>query len=407
MRILYVCQRYGELIVGGSETACHMFAEELSARGHDVHVLTSTALEYTTWLDHFPAGDSTVNGVAIHRLHVRTPRTPEVFGPMHEWMVHGPKPVPTFQQRRWADLTGPNVSGLEEWLHANATSFDVVIFMTYMYTTTTRGLAAIAGRVPTVLQPTAHDEPAIWIPLFEAVLRMPDAYLYFTPDERAVLERRLRRPTVGSVVGIGIDDHPLADPALFRAAYGLGADPYLLYVGRVDSGKGTTEAARFFAAYQHRNPSDLKLVIAGQMISEMPDHPDIVYTGFLAEPMKRSAMAGSLALLQPSYYESFSIVLCESWVQRRPALVQGRCEVLDGQVRRAGGGLPYVGFASFEASLDLLRSNRAMGDSMGASGQRFVQQRYSWNEVIHGVEEVISVAQERFADRRHHFGAAV
>lgn len=400
MKILYVCQRYGERIVGGSEAACRAFAEHLVGRGHEVHVLTSAAHEYTTWANHYPPGESTLNGVTLHRLQVREPRSSEVFGPMHEWMVHGPKPAPTFQQRRWADLMGPNLEGLERWLREHAPAFDVVIFMTFMYSTTTRGLPAICGRVPTIMQPTAHDEPSVWVPLFEATFRFPDAYLYFTPDERSALERRLRRTTEGAVVGIGIDFYPVADPADFRGAHHLGDDPYLLYVGRVDPGKGTVEAARFFEAYKARNPGPLRLVIAGELIAASPQHPKIIYTGFLNEEMKRSAMAGSLALLQPSYFESFSIVVCESWVQGRPALVQGRCEVLDGQVRRSGGGLPYRGFASFEASVDLLLSDPALASEMGAAGQAFVQQMYSWPHVLDDVEKVIGLAQQRFAERR-------
>jgi len=398
-----VCQRYGERIVGGAEAACRMFAEHLAERSHEVHVLTSTAHEYTSWRNEYQAGESVINDVTVRRLAVRTERTPEIFGPMHSWMIHGPKPTPTFQQRRWADLTGPQVEGLEGWLQRNAPHFDVAIFMTYMYTTTTRGLMAAAGRVPTILQPTAHDEPSIWIPLFETVFRMPDAFLYFTAEERGIVERRLRQGTVGSVVGIGISTYEVANPQSFRGAHGLGDSPYLLYVGRVDSGKGTVEAAKFFAEYQRRNHSDLKLVVAGEVISDMPQHPDIVYTGFLDEEMKRSAMAGSLALLQPSYFESFSIVLCESWVQGRPALVQGRCEVLNGQVRRAQGGLPYVGFASFEASVDYLRAAPEVASAMGASGQRFVRDRYNWPEVLDGVESVVATAQQRFA-RRTRFG---
>jgi glycosyltransferase involved in cell wall biosynthesis len=282
------------------------------------------------------------------------------------------------------------------------TDFDVAIFMTYLYTTTTRGLPALAGRVPTILQPTAHDEPSIWATAFDTLLRLPDAYLYFTPSERTFMEHRLHRPTEGSVVGIGIDQYEVADPTMFRRAHDLGERPYLLYVGRIDGGKGTDEAARFFAAYKDRNPCDLQLVMAGELIGESRRHPEVVYTGYLDEDMKRSAMAGSLALLQPSYFESFSIVLCESWVQGRPALVQDGCAVLGSQVRRANGGLPYTGFATFEASVDLLRSNASLADQLGLAGQRFVRETYEWPSVLSEVEAVIERAVARFALRRGH-----
>jgi glycosyltransferase involved in cell wall biosynthesis len=403
MRILYLCQRYGPEIVGGAESACRMFSERLTERGHDVHVLTSTAREYTTWANHYPAGESLINGVTVHRLPVRSERTPEAFGPMQEWITHGPRPMPTFQQRRWADLVGPDVEGLEDWLHANARTFDVAVFMTYLYTTTTRGLPALAGCMPTVLQPAAHDEPSIWATLFDTILRLPDGYLYLTPAEQEFMHRRLYLSAPGdrveSVVGIGIDDPGPGDAARFRSQHNLGDRPYLLYVGRVDSGKGVFEAARFFSAYKLRNPSDLAFVIAGEVIGTGPQHADIVYTGFLDEETKRDAMAGSLALWQPSYFESFSIVLCESWVQGRPALVPARSQVLASQVRRAGGGLPYDGFAEFEAALDLLLQQPELADELGAGGRQFVLDTYAWPDVLAEFERGLDQAAARFETR--------
>ena len=49
MRILYVVQRYGPQVLGGSETAARLFAERLVARGHSVEVLTSCARDYVDW----------------------------------------------------------------------------------------------------------------------------------------------------------------------------------------------------------------------------------------------------------------------------------------------------------------------------------------------------------------------
>lgn len=399
---MYLCQRYGSEIVGGAESACRFYAEHLVARGHSVQVLTSTAREYTTWANHYAPGDATLNGVAIHRLPVRSERAPEVFGPMQARINHGPRPMPLAEQRRWADLVGPDVGGLEAWLGAHAAEFDVVIFMTYLYTTTTRGLPAVAGRLPTILQPTAHDEPSIWAPLFDTILRLPDSYLFLTAAEQRFMQRRLHRyGDIGAVVGIGIDDHPVADPTPFRTAHGLVDSRYLLYVGRVDSGKGTGEAVRFFAAYKNRHPGDLKLVLAGEVIDDAPEHPDVVFTGFLSEEMKRSAMAGSVALLQPSYFESFSIVLCESWMQARPALVQGRCEVLVEQVRRAQGGLPYSGFATFEAAVDLLLEDQSLADRLGAAGRSFVIETYNWTRVLDEFERALDDVRSRFVQRRY------
>jgi glycosyltransferase involved in cell wall biosynthesis len=42
-------------------------------------------------------------------------------------------------------------------------------------------------------------------------------------------------------------------------------------------------------------------------------------------------LAGSRAFVHPSPYESLSMALLEAWKVGRPALVNGRCDVLRGQ----------------------------------------------------------------------------
>jgi glycosyltransferase involved in cell wall biosynthesis len=172
-------------------------------------------------------------------------------------------------------------------------------------------------------------------------------------------------------------------------------------VGRIDPSKGVQELLNFFIEFKKRESSDLVLVLAGDAQMEIPNHPDIRLTGFLDEQGKRDALAGSLALVQSSYFESFSIVLCESWIQNRPALVQGKCEVLRGQAMRSGGAIPYEGFAEFEESVKFLLSNPALANRMGVSGNEYVKQNYGWETVMNGVEKTLELAQQRFADRRY------
>jgi glycosyltransferase involved in cell wall biosynthesis len=172
-------------------------------------------------------------------------------------------------------------------------------------------------------------------------------------------------------------------------------------VGRLDPSKGVGELMNFFVEMKKRRNSDVMLVLAGDAQIDIPDHPDIRLTGFLTEQGKRDALAGSMALVQSSYFESFSIVLCEAWVQNRPALVQGKCEVLRGQAMRSGGAIPYEGFAEFEASVDFLLQNPEVADQMGLSGHEYVRKNYGWDTVMEGVEEALSLAQSQFARRRH------
>ena len=385
--------------MGGSEAAARAFSEHLVRRGHEVEVVTSCAQSYVDWANVYEPGTEELNGVIIHRLPVTELRRPEKFGPLHNWMINGPAPAPLFEQHRWSKHMGPDLVDLPGWMSRNIDRFDLAVFMTYLYSTTTRALPIASGRLPCIMQPTAHDEPPIWIRLYDSLFRLPDAFLFFTPEEREVVRRRFHIEPIGETIGIGIDLDPATSVERFRTEMQLGEGPYLLYVGRIDTVKGSRETYEFFIEYKRRNPGPLKFVFVGEKVSDMPTHPDVVFTGFVDEPTKRNALAGALSLVQPSRFESFSIVLCESWVQSRPAIVHADSEVMLGQAKRSGGAVPYRGFAEFEAAVDLLLDNPELADRMGANGRRYVVDRYRWDAVMEGFETAARVALERFAKR--------
>ena len=49
---------------------------------------------------------------------------------------------------------------------------DVIVFIPYLYATTWLGLPVASGLAPTVLLPAAHDEPPLWLPLFDLTFRI-------------------------------------------------------------------------------------------------------------------------------------------------------------------------------------------------------------------------------------------
>jgi glycosyltransferase involved in cell wall biosynthesis len=118
----------------------------------------------------------------------------------------------------------------------------------------------------------------------------------------------------------------------------------------------------------------------------------VVVTGFVDEQTKRSAIAGATALVQPSYFESFSMVVTEAWAQSRPVLVQGRCAVLEGHARRSHGGIPYCGFAEFEVAVETLAGSPALATALGEAGRRYVEDHYSWDRVLERYEDLLQRA---------------
>ena len=398
MRILFVVQRYGPEVAGGAEAHCREFATRLAARGHDVEVVTSRAVGYMDWADHYPAGEQTIDGVRVHRLSVREPRDWRFFGPLDGRTAWGRKPVPLYLQREWMRRQGPELPELAPLLWRIGPDFDVIVFFTYLYYTTWAGLPAASAVAPTVLHPTAHDEPSFRLTLFDGLFRLPSAFAFSTPEESDLVRERFRTERLESVIGIGVDAATSADPARFRTDFSaVGDRPYLLYVGRVDVSKGTGELVDYFLALKERTPGDLGLVLLGERVQDVPDSPDIVCTGFVDEEVKRSAIKGATALVHPSYFESFSMALAEGWAAGRPALVNGRCAVLEGQVRRSGGGLPYRGFAEFEACVEAI-TEEAHATALGDAGRRYVETMYSWSTVIDRYERFLElVATRRYA----------
>ena len=287
-------------------------------------------------------------------------------------------------------MQGPYAPEIVPWLRRHARSFDVVVFITYLYWTTWAGLRECAGAVPTLLHSTAHDEPPLRLSIFEEVLRAPDEFVFLTPEEGELVHERFPGSPPGEVIGIGMETARPGDADAFRRRFGLGTDPYLLYVGRVDPAKGAAELIDYFVAYKNRNPGDLRLVLLGEKLVDVPDRADIVVTGFVDEPTRDGALAGALALVHPSYFESFAMVLTEAFAQRRPALVQGRCAVLNGHAHRSGAALPYTGFVEFEAAVDALVGTPDLADALGRAGRRYVEREYDWDVVMARYERVLA-----------------
>ncbi len=152
-------------------------------------------------------------------------------------------------------------------------------------------------------------------------------------------------------------------------------------------------------AYKERNPSDLRLVIVGDPVIDLPKHPDVVSAGFVPEQEKLDAISACTAYLQPSYFESFSMALTEAWSLRRPALVQGRCPVLAGQAQRSSGAIAYNGFAEFEAAVDLLLGDADLREQLGANGRSYVEEHYRWDDLMGRYEDLLVRVVEAFEAR--------
>lgn len=59
-----------------------------------------------------------------------------------------------------------------------------------------------------------------------------------------------------------------------------------------------------FKEYKKRNKNNLKLVLMGKAVCEIPKHPDIISLGFVTDEDKFDGISGAKALILPSKFES-------------------------------------------------------------------------------------------------------
>ena len=340
-RIAIVVPRCHERLVGGAEALAWQYAQLLSKQ-YAVEVLTSTVFDYMRWDNDLKAGVEEREGISIRRFHVARGRTP-YFHSLHRNLLDAfarsaEKPPqarycwPEALEEEFIRAQGPNCPELEAHLAAHADDYAAVFFLPYLYPMTLDGIRAMPHR-RWALVPALHDEPPAYLKTFAHMARSAPRVLWNAEAERR-LGARIWNLDGGNVVSMTVATE-LVTPA-------REASPYVLYCGRIDVSKGCQQLLDGFAAFKAAHPqSDLQLVLTGNDVLGIGNRRDVRYLGFVEEQRKFELMAGAVAFVQPSPYESLSIVLLEAMAQGTPMIVNGQCEVLVDHVNMSGSGLIY------------------------------------------------------------------
>jgi len=388
--LAFVVQRYGAEVVGGSESLCRVIAEMMSSYG-PVDVLTSCADDYITWRDTYPAGRSSLNGVTVRRFPVDFER-PQAFNEVMGAILGG-LPLSAYdkqkslmraaiarssteQQLTCLKLQGPYSTPLLSYLAERSRDYDLVVFFTYLYATTFYGSQKTPA-AKTVLVPTAHDEAPIFFPVFRNMFARFPAYIFLTIEERRFMEEAFDiDEAIKTTAGMPVELPATPDADRFRANYGIN-EPFVLYAGRLDPSKGCDELLAYFRAARGQLPEHTKLVLIGSRAMDIPADRDVLYLGMLSEQDKVDAMAAASVFVNPSRFESFSIVVLEAMLCGTPVLVNGISEVLRGHVLRSRAGLYYQTAYEFVEAIRLLLGDGELRQRLGRNGMSYVAANYS------------------------------
>lgn len=378
-KICFVIQRYGLEVNGGAEAYCRELAEKLLDR-YDVSVFTTKAIDYMSWNNEYQKDQETINGVRVYRYPVDHPRRRAVFDEINGRFLSGKWEGPA-EENEWFEQQGPYTPKLLDALRAHRDEYDVFIMCTYLYYQTVYGLEIVRDKA--ILIPMTHDEPFLRFEKIKSLFRQAQNFIYLTEEEQLLVESRMEvagKPCV--VAGAGVDLPQNIDAARFREKYALGDAPYIVYVGRVDEGKGCGVMFRYWDAYKKRNPSPLKLVLMGKPVIPVPQRDDLLSLGFVSEQDKFDGEAGARFLLLPSPFESLSIVVLESMLLGVPVLVNGKCEVLKGHCRKSNAGLYYENYLEFEGAMNLLQKRKDVYAAMCQNAPEYVQKYYRWSVIL-------------------------
>lgn len=388
-KICFVVQRYGLEVNGGAELQCRQFAEKMSDR-YDITVVTTKAIDYITWKNEYTDDEAVINGVKIRRFSTARERNINEFNTINKAFMNG-KLIFEKQEREWIDKQGPYVPELIAYLKENKNHYDVFVFFTYLYYTTIIGIREVFDKA--ILVPEAHDEPFLKMKTYQRLFTLPKAIFYNTEEERQLIEGKFKNSFIkNDLGGAGIEISNCAISNSFREKYKL--DEYIVYVGRIDQGKNCDILFDYFRYYKRNNKSNLKLVLMGKAVIDVPTDSDIVNLGFVSDEDKFNGIAESKILVLPSEFESLSIVVLEAFSLNVPVLVNGKCPVLKGHCQKSNGGLYYQGYYEFEGCLNYFLQHEKERILMGKNGKQYVDENYRWEIITKRFGELIEYVAE-------------
>jgi glycosyltransferase involved in cell wall biosynthesis len=364
----------------------------VSDLGWKVDVYTTTAQSHHTWKKAYAVGTEQINNVTIRRYDCTINRTiitrilaKLVFQILKLLRWTPFSKVINTMERFWFVLQGPYSPSLVAAVKANARDYDHIIFFTYLYFPTLRGVLELEKK--SILVPLAHAEPPFYFEIMDKVFRRAGILLTNTPPESALI--RSRFPNLSTPIieaGLGVD---FPEPQAQSSTENLQIDePYCLYLGRISTEKNVHELIAWYTEFANANHIRTpRLVLAGNLDSRLtiPTTPLVSYIGYVNDDARIELIRNAICLINPSTHESLSMIVLEALALSVPVLVNQNCAVLNYYVASTTTSFGYRGKDSFVRQL-----HEILGTDWRAANHRqsledsskWVRSHFSWTRVL-------------------------
>lgn len=380
-KIGFVIPWFGEGIPGGAEMELRETAKHLQAAGVEVEILATCVKEFgADWnVDFYPEGTDTADGLPVRRFKVRKRDTATFDAINLKFMTN--RPVSKDEERIFLEEM-VNSPDLYRYIAEHKEEYSYFIYIPYMFGTTYYGIQACPEKA--VMIPCLHDESYAYMDSFKEVFKQVRGMIFNARPEMELAERLYDLSKVHTkLLGVGVNMDTEGDAERFRMNYKI-TEPFILYAGRKDAGKKVDLLLEYFAEYKKRNKNNVKLVLIGGGEIGIPKSvaEDVFDLGFVSKQDKYDAYAAAMMLCQPSWNESFSLVIMESWLAGRPVLVSQKCSVTRNFAHETNGGLYFDNYPEFEGCVNYIVNHPDIADAMGENGNSYVRSNFAWDVII-------------------------
>ncbi|MGB8452464.1 MAG: glycosyltransferase family 4 protein [Anaerocolumna sp.] len=381
--IAFVIPWYGDNIRGGAEMECNHLAHCFASANIEVEVFTTCVKDAASdrGVNILKEGVRTENGILVRRFKVRE-RNVDNFNRANLKLFNN-QPVTLEEEEMYfkEDINSPD---MYKYVNKHKSEYQYFIFMPYLYGPTYYGSQQCPDNC--VIIPCFHDESYAYMELTKDRMRTFKGMIFLSKPERDLAYELYDLSNVKTaVLGAYVESewHNNCNKDEFRVKYKIESD-FILYAGRKDAGKKADELVDFFIRYKKTNPHrNIKLVFIGGGQLEIPKNfeSEIIDIGFVSVEDKHNALAAATFLCNPSHFESFSIVIMESWLAKRPVLVSEHCTVTKNFCLDTNGGLYFDDFAIFCKCIDFLLDNKNIASQMGENGFKYVMNNFTHDKI--------------------------
>lgn len=406
-KVAFVVIRYGQDMNGGAEQHCRMLAERLVS-DYDVEVLTTCVKDYVKGTNELPEGEEWCGDVLVRRfpvapirpdLHKEYERAAKVSRRLRKHLyqlgllkfIASIYPVWTYNaetEHKYMQSHPLYSPALVSYIQCYKEEYKAIIPITMVYPPVYYASLYATERV--ILIPTMHYEGSTFRSIQTDVFTKV-AYIGFNTTAEQKLAKKIfgYRMSTHGIISVGIENSVDADWRTTQIKYNL-PEEYLLFVGRIDKGK-LDHIIQYYLDYKKRySDSKLKLVLVGGLFSEPCTHPDIYYTGFVSEAEKYSIIQHAKVFVNPSKFESLSLILLEGMSRGKAMLVNGKCAVLKEHCIKSGGAaFYYKGKRDFISKLHYIEDSDELRTAMGRKGKEYVAENYDWEMIMNRLKKVI------------------